>query len=962
MAQDLEQLIVQLSADFRQFRRDMGNAGNLADQQARRIEARMRAMSRNLNSIGGQAARGLIAPLAGIGAALSTRQVMDYADAWTQANNLLNASSQIADRQARSLSDLNRIATETRSGISETADLYAKLLRATARVARSEMEVARATQIVNQGFKAGGAAATEQAAGILQLSQALGSGLLQGDELRSLRENAPLLAQAIADYYGTTIAGLRDLGAEGKLTSDGVFRAILTAQPQIEAAFAATNSTISDGITAVRNALIEYIGGADDGLAMSQRLVDGLTKLADNFDATADTALQLAAIFAGALVGRGLLGMVKGAGLGVAAIKNLIIALKTMTGVGAAASLAMGPIGLILGAAAAGAFVAYARNAEQVAERTADVTAELERLGLSVPPATDAVDALGASIEGLASDQRLASVRQMREELERLRDVRPNSNLFDPGSMAGLIREAGRIMTAEVFGDMQFNAADQAAATAAKNIAELWGQSGVAAAEAIQQLQALDDIELAGPVRELLAGMQSVIASATEVETALATMGAVDLDARIAQQINDITVLIDDLIATARTEGWGADFIAEVMAISQRLVDGKTSAEDARVALAAVASDTPDASGYLTVIGQMIGVLVQLETQAHRARAALLGEFLDPHFDRNAAPPPVPPPQYGGTRPEARPNDIDFGYNPPTGGGGGGGGGGSAPTDYTDAVAGLERTIAGLQAEAEALNAAELSMRDYGLIVERTQRRLELLQAAQEQGLEVTPELSAEIDALADRFVAASESAAEAQERIERFQSFTEGVSSSLVGAFDGMFDDPIEGAKRLGQELAMLALKLTLTKLAPTVFGSGGMMDFGLPTLDFWDKGGFTGRGGRLEPAGVVHRGEYVFDQDSVRRAGGPAALDDLRQRLKGYAAGGYVGPSVPGIAARSVGSDIQIIDQRSASAPPVETQRQRGPDGREMIRIMINEEFAKGSFDRGIARYGARPTKVVR
>ena len=49
-------------------------------------------------------------------------------------------------------------------------------------------------------FKAGGAAASEQAAGILQLSQALGSGLLQGDELRSLRENAPLLAQA-----GTTL-------------------------------------------------------------------------------------------------------------------------------------------------------------------------------------------------------------------------------------------------------------------------------------------------------------------------------------------------------------------------------------------------------------------------------------------------------------------------------------------------------------------------------------------------------------------------------------------------------------------------------------------------------------------------------------------------------------------------------------------------------------------------------------
>lgn len=129
----------------------------------------------------------------------------------------------------RTLSELNEIARATRSGLSETADLYAKLLRSTAGVAKSELEVAKATEIVNKAFKAGGAAASEQAAGILQLAQGLGSGMLQGDELRSVRENAPLLAQAIADYFGTTIAGLKELGSEGQLTSDKIFQAILAA-------------------------------------------------------------------------------------------------------------------------------------------------------------------------------------------------------------------------------------------------------------------------------------------------------------------------------------------------------------------------------------------------------------------------------------------------------------------------------------------------------------------------------------------------------------------------------------------------------------------------------------------------------------------------------------------------------------------------------------------------------------
>ncbi|TGS09320.1 phage tail tape measure protein, partial [Mesorhizobium sp. M4B.F.Ca.ET.190.01.1.1] len=112
---------------------------------------------------------------------------------WTEAGNKIAASAVVSGRSARSLDDLNKIATDTRSGLTETVDLYAKLLRATAGVAKNEQQVADATEIVNKAFKAGGAEASEQAAGILQLSQALSSGILQGDELRSIRENAPII-------------------------------------------------------------------------------------------------------------------------------------------------------------------------------------------------------------------------------------------------------------------------------------------------------------------------------------------------------------------------------------------------------------------------------------------------------------------------------------------------------------------------------------------------------------------------------------------------------------------------------------------------------------------------------------------------------------------------------------------------------------------------------------------------
>src|SRR5690606_21354974 len=284
MATDLEKLVVQLSADIKGYQREMRKAQGVTDAQARAIEQRIRKMNRSLDGIGRGAAKSLVAPLTAISTALSIREVARYADAWTVAQNKLNAASQISGKQARGLEDLNLIANETRSGISETADLYAKLLRSTADVAKSELEVAKATEIVNKAFKAGGAAASEQAAGILQLAQGLGSGMLQGDELRSVRENAPLLAQAIADYFGTTIAGLKDLGSEGQLTSDKIFQAILAAQGRVESAFKATNSTIAEGFTMVNNAMIEYVGTADAGYGVTKQLVGGLTILADNFD------------------------------------------------------------------------------------------------------------------------------------------------------------------------------------------------------------------------------------------------------------------------------------------------------------------------------------------------------------------------------------------------------------------------------------------------------------------------------------------------------------------------------------------------------------------------------------------------------------------------------------------------------------------------------------------------------
>lgn len=400
---DLQRLIVTMEARSVAFERQIQRAQNQVTRATREMERRFNDMNRNIKSS--------VSRLAVIvGGAFSVREVAAFADAWTRAGNLINAAGQVAGRAGRSLEGINEIANATRSGFEDTAELYARLLRSTAGVAKSEEEVARATTIVNQAFKAGGAASSEMAAGILQLSQGLSSGLLQGDELRSVRENAPLLAQAIADFFGVTIGQLKKLGSEGKLTSDKIFQAILAAQKKVESAFAVTNSTIEEGVTRVRNAFIQYIGQSDSSLSATTRLTGALNYLADNFERTADVALKLAGIISAALLGRGIGKMIAFVPRAALALTALVTSLRAGALAAGTFSAAMGPIGLILGGVAAAIFlVASSQDEAEEAAR-----AHKETLEKVTPVLRDLNKASDDAIQNVRSlgDEWIASARK----------------------------------------------------------------------------------------------------------------------------------------------------------------------------------------------------------------------------------------------------------------------------------------------------------------------------------------------------------------------------------------------------------------------------------------------------------------------------------------------------------------------------------------------------------------------
>ncbi|MDZ4382800.1 MAG: tape measure protein [Parvibaculum sp.] len=297
MATDLEQLIVRLEAQYQRFENDMKKASGAYDREARKIERRQKALENKLKGAGARLGRSLVPSLGAIAAGLSAREIIRYADSWTDAGNKIAAAGTPLDQQAERLRQLANAAVETRSEFEGTVNTYARLQRSTESLGLSEQKLLTLTETINKAFIVGGAAASERAAGILQLSQGIASGFLAGDELRSVRENAPLIAKAIADAMGVGIGELKKLGAEGAITVDVIIKALEKLGPQVTAQFAKTQTTVGQALTNLETRFTQFVGGLSESGAMGA-LAGGINVLAENLDHIAKAAGIAAAALA----------------------------------------------------------------------------------------------------------------------------------------------------------------------------------------------------------------------------------------------------------------------------------------------------------------------------------------------------------------------------------------------------------------------------------------------------------------------------------------------------------------------------------------------------------------------------------------------------------------------------------------------------------------------------------------
>ena len=185
------------------------------------------------------------------------KQILQLADSMTTTRARLDLMNDGLQTTAELQDMIMKSANRSRAAYSTTADAVAKMGIMAGDAFSSNEELIAFSELINKQFTIAGTSAAGIDAAMLQLTQAMSSGVLRGEELNSVFEQAPTIIQTIADYLGVPIGKIREMAAEGQITSTIVKNAMLASADEINAKFAAMPMTFSQVWTIAKNIALE---------------------------------------------------------------------------------------------------------------------------------------------------------------------------------------------------------------------------------------------------------------------------------------------------------------------------------------------------------------------------------------------------------------------------------------------------------------------------------------------------------------------------------------------------------------------------------------------------------------------------------------------------------------------------------------------------------------------------------
>jgi tape measure domain-containing protein len=241
--------------------------------------------------------------IAGIGSGVVLVQrlasnLIELSDSYTQVQNRLGSVTKGTEELEQVTSRLLEVANGSRASFEATAQLYARTALATKDLGTSQADLLGITETVNKAIILSGASAKESSNGLIQLSQAISSNRLAGDELRSVLEQLPVVADVIAKQLGVTRGQLRELGRDGKITADVILDGFRNAGAEIREKFAKSVPTAAQSIQLLRNNATVFVGELNKATNASAIFAQSLKIIGDNIDLLLPLGGTALAIFA----------------------------------------------------------------------------------------------------------------------------------------------------------------------------------------------------------------------------------------------------------------------------------------------------------------------------------------------------------------------------------------------------------------------------------------------------------------------------------------------------------------------------------------------------------------------------------------------------------------------------------------------------------------------------------------
>lgn len=274
--------------------------------------------------------------------AFAVNKLTGLADGWTNLTARIGLASQGLGSAQIGLAGVTRVAADARVDVTGLAETYGVLSKAGAELGFSQQRVLGVTETLSKSMTLSGGSAASASAAMVQFGQGLQAGTLRGDELNSVLEQAPRLAQALAEGLGKPVGALKAMAEQGQITTDAIFVALERMKGKIDSEFAQLPATIGQAFTVISNSLMQTIGVFDQANGISRGFAEGLLVVARNMDVAVVAAGLVATAY-------------------IAISRSATVAAAATTALNVATGALGGPIGLVVTALgiAATAWVAW---------------------------------------------------------------------------------------------------------------------------------------------------------------------------------------------------------------------------------------------------------------------------------------------------------------------------------------------------------------------------------------------------------------------------------------------------------------------------------------------------------------------------------------------------------------------------------------------------------------------------